>query len=102
MKREHKNGSLLICPNPVAISPSSQSNQCGLMPGEIHGVVESDEQITFNANITKEEVTDILENSPIDNPRFEKDQFTQYFGQDEISWCGLFSQDGNCVSLAAI
>ena len=102
MKREHKNGSLLICPNPVAIAPSSQSNQCGLMPGEIHGVVESDEQITFNANITKEEVTDILENSPIDNPRFEKDQFTQYFGQDEISWCGLFSNDGNCLSLAAI
>ena len=102
MKREHKNGSLLICPNPVAIAPSSQSNQCGLMPGEIHGVVESDEQITFNANITQEEVTDILENSPIDNPRFEKDQFTQYFGQDEISWCGLFSNDGNCLSLAAI
>lgn len=102
MKREHKNGSLLICPNPVAIASSSQSNQCGLMPGEIHGVVESDEQITFNANITQEEVTDILENSPIDNPRFEKDQFTQYFGQDEISWCGLFSNDGNCLSLAAI
>ena len=102
MKDKKREDNILICPNPIAIAPTSQCQQGGLMPGEIHGVVESDDKTVFNANITQEEVTDILENSPIDNQRFEKDQFTKYFGQDKISWCGLFSQDGNCVSLAAI
>ena len=97
-----KRKNLVQSVNPLLLNGAQQDAIGDLMPSGIHGVVESDEQITFNANITKEEVTDILENSPIDNPRFEKDQFTQYFGQDEISWCGLFSNDGNCLSLAAI
>lgn len=99
---KRKPNNLLICPNPVAIAPSGTDSGSGLMPSGIHGVMESDERIMFNDNITEEEVTDILENSSIDNPRFEKGQFTKYFGQDDIGWCGLFSDDGNCLSLAAI
>lgn len=39
MKSKNRKDNLLICPNPVAVAPASQSNQGGLMPGEIHGVM---------------------------------------------------------------
>lgn len=107
MKGKKREDNLLICPNPVAIAPASQCNQGGLMPGEIHGVMEGSEQELYFETFPEKFVADLLEPSTIkdnpivDNPRLETDQFTKYFGQDDIVWCGLVSK-GACLALAAV
>lgn len=107
MKDKKREDNILICPNPVAISGTDVGGG-GLMPAGIHGVMEGSEQEELYFETFPEKfVADMLEPSTIkdnpivNNPRLEIDQFTKYFGQDDIVWCGLVSK-GACLALAAV
>ena len=75
-----------------------------LMPPAIHGglAMETTEGVVFKTNIPQDTIKDLLNATDIENSRFDIGQFEKYYGQDNISWCALFSEDGGCLSIAAI
>ena len=103
--KKKKDDKILICPNPIATSTGGMSADSGnLMPPAIHGGIMQEESQTsqFNCGLSEDEVKDMLDNSPIQNVRFSKGQFTKYFGSDVV-WCALNdTSTGNALALACL
>ena len=103
--KKQRSKQVLICPNPLATSTGGMDAGGDLMPPAIHGGVfqEADQKdVEFNDGLTEDEVKDMMENSPIENARFEKGQFEKYFGQ-EVSWCALNDpSNGDALAIACM
>ena len=75
-----------------------------LMPPAIHGGVigEGSLEYEFNKELSDKEIEDMLDSSPIENERFEIDQFKKYFGSD-VKWFALNDTSrGNALAIACI
>ena len=52
--------------------------------------------------MSDDEVKDILDNSKVENPRFEAAQFEKYYGQSGNNWCILQGGNGECLAMAVL
>ena len=64
--------------------------------------METTDAVAFKTNIPQNVIQDLLNNTDIENSRFDVGQFKKYYGQDNISWCALFSENEECLSISAI
>ena len=105
MSQKKKDDKILICPNPLATSTGGMSADSGnLMPPAIHGGVamENSGKWMFKNDLSEEEMHGLLSSSEIENPRFDMSQFTKYDERYGTTWCALLSDDGKCLSAAAL
>ena len=103
--KNKKKCELLVSPNPIAMASAGLSADAGnLMPPAIHGglAMETTDAVAFKTNIPQDVIQDLLNVTDIENSRFDVGQFKKYYGQDNISWCALFSENEECLSIAAI
>ena len=77
--KNKKRSALLTSPNPIAMASAGLSaTPTSVMPPAIHGGIMQEDahgDVEFNVGLSEQEVVDMMENSPIENSRFEKAQF---------------------------
>ena len=103
--KNRKRQSIVGTVNPLVMATGGMSGGCGdPMPPAIHGglAMETTEGVAFKTNIPQDAIKDLLNATDIENSRFDIGQFEKYYGQDNINWCALFSENEECLSIAAI
>lgn len=64
-------------------------------------MINESDDIKFLTNVPEDNIKNILDNQKIENKRYERAQFTKYFGINETNWVTLNNKD-ECLAIAAI